>query len=224
MKQRRMKRAAVVTALVLVICMSVTACGTDFDAKRYVQGCLDAMTKGKFDDYTAMANINAEEAQKQYDESMDQEMKAMMGSLSLSEELQQEYREMFKNLYAKCKYEVGEAVKNSSDSYTVPVKVYKMKIFEGIMQDAQKEATEYVNKQMKKNPDKVPSKEDVTKKTLEYLLELMTKKLENVEYGEETNIDVAVTRDKSQGNVFAIPDATYTQILNACMDAKKASS
>lgn len=218
MRQRGMKRGAIAIALALVICMSVTACGTDFDAKRYVQGCLDALTKAKFDDYTAMANIKEEEAQKEYDQRMDKELEAMTGSVSMSEEMQQKYRELFENMYSKCKYEVGDAVKNSSDSYTVPVKVSQMKIFEGVMSEAQQKATEYVEKQVKKNPNKVPSTEEITAKTLEYLLDIMTKKLENVEYGEETNIDVAVTRDKSQGNVFVISEATYTQILNACMD------
>lgn len=216
MRQRGMKRGVIAIALALVVCMSVTACGSDFDAKRYVQGCLDALTKAKFDDYTAMANIKEEEAQKEYDQRMDQEVAAMTGSVSMSEELQQKYRELFKNMYSKCKYEVGDAVKNSSDSYTVPVKVSQMKIFEGVMSETQQKATEYVEKQKKKK--KTPSTEEITQKSMEILLDIMTKKLENVEYGEETSIDVAVTRDKSKGNVFVISEATYTQILSACMD------
>lgn len=216
MRQRGMKRRVIAIALALVICMSVTACGSDFDAKRYVQGCLDALTKAKFDDYTAMANIKEEDAQKEYDQRMDKELEAMTGSVNMSEELQQKYRELFKNIYSKCKYEVGDAVKNSSDSYTVPVKVSQMKIFEGVMNEAQKKATEYVKEQKKKK--KTPSTEEITQKSMEFLLDIMTEKLENVEYGEETSIDVAVTRDKSQGNVFVVSEATYTQILTACID------
>lgn len=222
MKQRAKKRGVIAIALAFVICMSVTACGADFDAKRYVQGCLDALTKAKFDDYTAMANIKEEDAKKEYEQRMDKEVQAMTGSVNLSEELQQKYRELFKNMYSKCKYEVGDAVKNSSDSYTVPIKVSKMKIFEGVMKEAQEKAMQYVEEQQKKNPKKTPSTQEITEKSMEFLLDIMTKKLENVEYAEETNIDVAVNRDKSQGNVFVISEATYTQILNACMDVEAA--
>lgn len=200
------------TVVTLLLAVCLTGCfSSDFDAKRYTQGCLDALTKAKFDDYTEMTTISKEEAQKQYDEHMDKELASLTGSVSLSDDLQQQYLALFKDLYNKCKYEVGDAVKNSDESYTVTVTTYKMKAFEGVMQTVMAKAEEEAKKS--KNIDE----NELTEKTFRFLLDEVKGKLESIEYAEPEKVDISVTCNNST-NTYTISESDYQKIVKGCID------
>lgn len=206
------KRSFLTTVVTLLLVVCLTGCfSSDFDAKRYTQGCLDALTKAKFDDYTEMTTITKEEAQKQYDEHMDKELASLTGAVSLSADLQEQYLALFKDLYSKCKYEVGEAVKNSDESYTVTVTTYKMKAFEGAMESVMKKVEELAKE------SKNISQDEVTEKTFQFLLDEVKGKLENVEYAEAQKIDISVTCNNST-NTYTISESDYQKIVQACID------
>ena len=67
MKRNKMRHFLVPILLVAAMVVSVTGCGEKFDASRYVKGCLDASTKGVFEDYVAMTNTTEEQAKKEYE-------------------------------------------------------------------------------------------------------------------------------------------------------------
>ncbi len=222
MNQMTKKRSLFTVAAAFVLILSLTACSfSDFDAKRYVQGCLDALTKEKFDDYVEMTNSTKEEAQKEYDERMDKEISSM-GISGISDEMEQKYRDLFKSIYGKCKYEVGEAVKNSDDSYTVPVTTYKLTVFEGCMTEMQAELTKWAEKVAKEG--KQPSDSEITEKTMQILLDCINKNLEKDQYAEAVKVDVTVKKSTTDSNTYVIDDSDYEKVMNACVDMDKMTS
>lgn len=222
MNRMTKKRNLFTMAVTFVLILSLTACSfSDFDAKRYVQGCLDALTKEKFDDYVEMTQSTKEEAQKEYDERMDKEISSM-GISGMSDEMEQKYRDLFKTIYSKCKYEVGEAVKNSDDSFTVPVTTYKLTVFEGCMTEMQSQIAEWAEKIAKKGTQ--PSSDEITEKTMEILLDCTKKNLEKEQYAEAVKVDVTVKKSSTDSNTYIIDESDYEKVLNACIDTDKMTS
>jgi len=217
---QRMKKIKVVTMLMtLFVVISLTACKetVDFDAKRYVQGCLDSSTKEKYDDFVAMTNMKKEDAQMVYDERI---LKAVeiVGANKFGEELEAQYIEMYKSIFANHKYEVGEAVKNEDGSYTVSVTTYSLKVFEGTMENAKAELSAWIDK--KQGNGKQPTNDEVTKKRLEITYDIIMKKMEKPEYGEAVKIDVAVVPKESESGIaYAIDANSFEEVLASCLDA-----
>lgn len=119
------KMLAAVLAGVMVL--SMAACGQeeDFDAKGYVQGVLDATYKS---DYAAHAEDvgESEEDVKEEIEGNDREAAeaALTGSgITATDDEIEEYLSLINDGYQKIEYEVGEAVKDDNDNFTVEVTV-----------------------------------------------------------------------------------------------------
>ena len=217
---QRMKKIKVATMfMTLLAVISLTACKetVEFDAKRYVQGCLDSSTKEKYDDFVAMTNMKKEDAQMLYDERI---LKAVeiVGANKFGEELEKQYIEMYKSLFANHKYEVGEAVKNEDGSYTVPVTTYSLKVFEGTMESAKTELSTWIDK--KQEAGKELTDDEITKKRLQITYDIIMKKLEKPEYGEAVKIDVAIVPKESESGTSYVMDAnSFEEVLSSCVDA-----
>lgn len=222
MKQRMKKILTTVVALLVIVNLSGCALLNmfgDFDAQRYTQGCLDAALKGEFDDYTATTGMTKEEAQKEYDERMEKDIQSM-GITGISDEMKQKYKDLFAEIYGKCKYEVGEAKKNEDDSFTVPVTAYKLKAFDGCVERIQNDITEWAE-EIAESGATQPSNEEVIEKTMNILLECITENLEKLEYGDATTIEITVTGKKDGLKTeYSIADSDFTKILNACLDTE----
>ncbi len=215
MKRNKRRHFLVPILLVAAMVVSVTGCGEKFDASRYVKGCLDASTKGVFEDYVAMTNTTEEQAKKEYEERMNSEVEAMTGSISMSEEMQEKYRTLYKDIYSKYKYEVGEAKEGENDSFTVPVKTYRLKIFEKTMEETQTKVEEEVKK------NKSASTEETMQLYLETLANVLTEKLQNPEYGEEETIEVNLSVNSSS-NEYEMSSADVTKLFAALDDVGQA--
>lgn len=197
----------VAAALAGVMMLSVTACGAkDFDAKGYVQGVIDASYYG---DYTAHAEdvgMDESELEEQFEtERLDvaKQAIAMSGIPATDEELQ-EYVDLIEEGYKKIKFEVGEAVKDDDDNYTVEVTVtpvgildnleseFQTKLEEAISQNAgQDQYMKVFNESVKNSVAKAPSY-DPQKVTL------------HVNYTEEGNTRVYTVLEEDLTNLEAI--------------------
>lgn len=202
--------------LVAVMVIGLTGCGESFDAARYVKGCLDASTKGVFEDYIATTNQTEEEAKKEYEEKLDSELASLTGAFEMTDEDKESWRNLFKTIYGKYKYEVGEATKGDNMTFTVPVKTYRLTIFKAAMEETQKKAEDEMEKMVKKNASSL-STSDVSKMYLDYLSEAITAKLENPEYGEEQTVNVTIKINNST-NEYEIDDASVTALFGALDD------
>lgn len=211
------KRHIIVPALLVVsMVLCLTGClGKSFDAKRYVQGYLDASTKGIVEDYSAMTGISEEDAKKDYEARLDSEVKDMTSVIKISEELQQTYRELFKKIAGSYKYEVGEAVKGDNMSFTVPVTVHRLKIYKTADDETQKKLKKKLEKQMKKSS--VSDANEFSVWYLETLAEELTKGLEKLEYADPETITLHVGLNNEE-NVYEIAQADIQSLYDALDD------
>ena len=100
---KNMRKSHIFMPLFLLVLMfSLTGCfGESFDASRYVKGCLDASTKGVFEDYIATTNETEEQAKKEYEDRIDSDLNSIAGAVNLDEQQKEEWRNLFKAIYGK---------------------------------------------------------------------------------------------------------------------------
>lgn len=211
MKNCTKKHVLLPVLLLVAIVFSLAGCGQKFDASRYVKGCLDASTKGILEDYVAMTNSTEEEAKKEYEERMEAEVNSMTGTFNMSDEMKEKYRALYKDLYSKYKYEVGEATEGDNKSFTVPVTTYRLNVFKATLEETQKQLEEKMKKK------KSPSTEETLQMYVEVLADVLTEKLQNPEYGEAETITVTLTLNSSS-KVYEMSDSDITKVFDALSD------
>lgn len=220
MKFQTKKHFVVIPLIAIVMVFSLTACSSDFDASRYTKGCLDALTKASFADYVEMTNTTEEQAKADYEKRIETELSTLTATFPMSDEMKTTYSQLFKDIYAKCKYEVGEAVKNDDGSYTVPVTVSQMKIF----QDAVADTTAKVEDYVEENPDVAASSTDeIMEIYATYLAEVMRDRVDNAEYADPQSVSISVSPSAEDSNVFSISETDFQKLYNAMLDIDEAS-
>lgn len=139
-----MKRKTV--TILLAICLSAallcTACGAaSFDPVAYTKGNLDAAFHAEYDeefinsldDGTTKESLEADNQQ-----IIDEMVEETLGSLGISDsnaELNATLGDMFKNVFAATKYEMGEATEGEDGAYDVAVTVYPLLDYARICND-----------------------------------------------------------------------------------------
>lgn len=217
MKSLTKKHSFIYSVVALLLIVVLSGCGgksAGFDASRYTKSCLDAMTKAEFTDYVELTKSKPEQAQKDYERRLQNELRTMSVAFRMDSKTKDKYYNIIKDMYSKCKYEVGEATKGENDSYTVPVTVYKMKIFENALDDITKKVTKY----FKKNTKISPTTTNVAQMQGKYLAELMEERLKKVEYGEPEVINVTVQLGTVNAITYKINDADYQKLFNGLID------
>lgn len=134
---RGRKRLAAL-ALAGVMCLSLAACGTKmtaFDAATYVKGLLDETYKESWDAvYLDLAGITEAEAQKAYDEGLEQEYQRFCYQFNLrdaylTDETRESVQDLLKTVCARASYSVKPAVALDSTRYAVEVSVRPLDLF-----------------------------------------------------------------------------------------------
>ncbi len=127
------KKCAISLILVLAMCLlMLCGCGKSFDAASYVKGGLDVLYHGEVsDEYLKLVVESREECLEMYEENLQNEAKNFcelfyfyLGDEEPAEEIVQLYRDIF----AKSKYEIGEA-EEKNGGYAVEVTVYPIDLF-----------------------------------------------------------------------------------------------
>lgn len=126
----RMKTKIKAVIICTVLCSLLTACGAKLDAKAYLQAMLDLSYKGDSTAYVEMKLGTADEASALFERGIDSEMSFFKEKLNMSEELEADFRSLFKEIYGKARYTVGEAKKQEDNSYVVEITYERMKVFE----------------------------------------------------------------------------------------------
>lgn len=217
MKQLISKHYMTRSLLALLLVFTLTACGsTSFDASKYVKSSLDAMTKGDFAEYMKMTQISESQAQSDYKLRIRNDVDSLTGSFMLSSDMKDKFTTIFQDIYKKCKYEVGEAVKNDDGSYSVPVTAYKMKVFANLVNETTEKATE----KMKDNSTSKSSSE-VRKLTAECLAEVLSEHIKNVEYGESTTVTIKVAPTSADSKIYSASETDFQKLLQAMMDVEE---
>lgn len=205
---RKVGKTLVAGLLSAVMMVSMVACGSGFDAAAYVDSCLDLLTKGETAEYMKMTNRTEEQAISDYEGNIDN-MVNMMSGMGLSDELLEGYRQMYKDLYSKAKYEVKEAKKmDDKDGYVVTVEIQQMTgIFTGLTDELQTEFAAQVTEDM--------SQAEQTELLYQMWLDKMNERLANIEYKDAQTLEIEVV---GENNVYGITSEGYTLIDEALLD------
>jgi len=186
-KVKRMALALVCVLLVGVLC----GCGAKFDASGYLGALLDNSYKGDSKAFVDTKIGTAEEAAKLYEEGIDAEMSGLLAGVSLSTELEDEFRAVIKDMLGKVKYTVGEAEKQSDNSYVVTVTYEQMKIFEPTMEQYTADITEMMT-EWTNAPESAPSETEMTEALYVAMKDCLKENLANVEYAEPATTTVRI--------------------------------
>lgn len=187
MKGKLKRKAAFIG---ITLCALLTACGTRLDMQSYLQAMLDLSYKGDTTDYVNLELGTAEEAVLVFERGIDSEMSSFQEKLMISQALEEDFRNLFKEIYGKAKYTVGEAVKESDGSYTVEITYERMKVFEPMFA--------IYNEKIAALPgqwaelDNPPSQEEMRENMNEALRDALRESIEQVEYEEPQTLTIRI--------------------------------
>lgn len=221
MKTTILKQTGRFLSLVLILCctLALNACslfGEDFDASAYTRSFLDVISKSEFTEYAKITNCTEDEAKQQYDSLLDNNVSLLLSSITVSDETRQNLKNMFHTVYSKWNYEVGEAVKNDDDSYTVPVTLRKLTAFKGVLAETMTQTA--------KKAEDAKDLDDTAMYDLYYqtFIDLVNETVAKGEYGEPATVSVRVSRSEDQStasyNVYVIDTDSITELYSAAMD------
>jgi hypothetical protein len=97
---------------------------------KYLEALLDTSYKNDISQFVSIKLGTEDEARALYNQGIDDGVAAFCDSLSVPEELEDDFRELYIEMLKLVKYEVGDAVKQSDGSYIVTITYQKMNIFE----------------------------------------------------------------------------------------------
>lgn len=210
MKRVAHKKLSVLLIMCLAASFVLTGCMPKFDASGYIKACLDANTKGEFEAYAEITGSTVEEVEALYNQAIDTEMQYIDG-YNVSEEKKAEFRQLFMDMYANFKYEVGEAVRNDDDSYTVPVTTYKLMVFEGIMTEGEEYLMNYAQAEV--DAGRTPTQEQLETEAINFMYDAMKENLGALTYGEAVTTNITVSPTKSGSTVIYSADTYALQAL-----------
>ncbi len=173
-----------------VLCLLLTACGSKFDAAGYLQAMLDLSYKNSSEAYIEMGLGTAEDAAAVYESGIDSEMSYFDESFTLSDEQEDDFRELFKELYQKADYTVGDAQKQEDGSYIVQVSYRKLLVFENAM--ALYYASIEALPEKWESMEETPTDEEMLSDMADALRDALQLGIENATYGDEETLTITI--------------------------------
>lgn len=191
------KKSILALMMVIVMCM-LSACGTKFDAKAYIESCLDVQFKGEYDEYMKLTESSKKDSEKLYNDGIDTFMEGYE-SLSLPDELEGKFRDAYKKMLKSAKYSIKES-KETDDGFVVTVAVKPMKCFENYEADLQKLQQEFLADMQEKiaKDGKMPSQQEIMEQMAEIVYNDLEERISKCEYDKEVTVDVKVKKDSNK--------------------------
>ncbi len=188
-RKNRMQKGKWVSVLLIAALAAVLlgGCGS-FDASGYVKALLDNSYLGDSNAFVNQKVGTKEQAEELYEQGIETEMSSLTSQIQLSEELQEEFRAVLKEVFKNVKYTVGEAKKNG-DTYEVEVKYQKMNIFATALESFNTKSEEYMAEMTEKatNGEETPSDSEVNEEVFRLLKEAIQDSLANASFAEEAS-------------------------------------
>lgn len=180
----------------VIICMCVmifgvfTGCSSKVDAQAYLTALLDVSYKNDSKIFVDMELGTFEEATAFYEQGIDSEMKAYLANFNVSEELESEFRQLLKDMFAKVKYNVTDAKKLEDGSYVVTVSYEKMIIYKPVKEEYDK-VVEGLYKEWSESGE-IPSDDEINELLNEALKDCIRMTLENAGYEQAATTEVRI--------------------------------
>jgi hypothetical protein len=133
-------RKIAVSLTLLAILLSLGACGvSDADIKTLVKGNLDQVYLGVYDPrYLEIVDTTQEQAASEYEAGLETDVELFTTYFGIeypTQELIDEIKELYKQVYAKSDYTVGEPYQIDSRTYGVDVKIRPVDVFKLVTDD-----------------------------------------------------------------------------------------
>jgi len=212
MKKFRKMRAISLVA-VLAVCISLlSGCGIfGFDAESYVMGGLNALYHGEVSDkYLRLVVDSREDCMAMYEENILNEAKnfGQMFYVYINDEPDEELISLYRDVFARSKYEVGEAVETDS-GYTVPVTVYPIDLFVNCTAALDEYDSEFTERFSKGEFEGIDGSE-LQRQYLLAMIEILTAALPDSGYLDPVTVELRLT-ENSDG-VYVISDDDYAEL------------
>lgn len=195
-----------------------SGCGAGtYDASGYVKSMLDAQIQGNYDQYLELTDSTKKEAEDLYNKNIEAQMDAI-DSQDLSDELSGKYEELFKKIFKQTKYTVGEAEEGEDDTFTVPVEVETLQLFEGIEEELTAYQEELAAELMTQVAETgvMPEEEELNEKVFQYLYDYLNEKVDNPTYGKKSTIKVEVARNSD--DIYEADESDLEEIDKKLID------
>ena len=182
---KNMKNKMVILFAGLLLLSTLAACAK-FDASSYVKAILD---NSYYNDATGIVEQGmgtVEEAAELYNKGIDAQIDVMFEKVAISDELTEEYRQFFEELFSNVKYTVGEAVEVDDKTFEVAVTYEKMNVFTDVMITYEAKITEMVEvwNENALAGEEILSDEEMNEQLFAMLKDCMVEELEEVTFDE----------------------------------------
>ena len=149
-------KTLIAVALSLVCALALSGCGGILSilgnspaetVKTLVQGNLDEIYLGKYDsEFLELTNTTEAEAEQNYLDGLSVEARYFADYCSidyLTDEIEDEIVDLYKDIYSHSKYELGEVRKIDDDTYGVQLTIYPMDIMQQLADSSVDAITEF---------------------------------------------------------------------------------
>lgn len=197
--ENKKKEQIIFAAIILIIALAVGIAAVmryHFDAVEYTQAVLDVTYKGQTKNYMRVANVSQESAKSVFEENLNLTMQEFQ-NLELSEELEKNYRELFRNVINQVSYTVNTSEKTDEGNYEVEVTVRPMLLFDVTYEKFQRESEAYAKKITEEvmKGSKMPGEKEIQNKVYQIYYEILSKTLtEGSPYGKPEKMILHVNR------------------------------
>ena len=186
------KKFSLIITMAACFSMLLGGCGkklTVEDAPAYVQSALDACYKGEFEVYMDFTNSTEEEAKELYESGLDANMEASgINDINVSQDLKDQYRQLFAGLLGISKYTVGEA-KEDGEGFTVEVSVEPFIMFDTLQDDL---IAALSNSGLSEDA----TEDEINAFVYQQMYDLMSAKLNDPTYGDPQTVTVHIQPDE----------------------------
>jgi hypothetical protein len=186
---KKLKNIAVMFICVFAACI-LGGCASEADMSSYLKALLDTSYKNETQGFVEMKLGTAEEANALYEQGIENGVSAFCERLGMSDELKEDYRELYMDILRNVRYSVEDAKKQKDGSYIVNVSYEKMNLFEPAIQLYQDNVAALVNEQA--NSDENISSEDMVNVVIKEFKSSMESILSEAEYNEPETMTVRI--------------------------------
>lgn len=203
--------------LSVIVCftlVALTGCSDVADTlitTKYVKAVLDKTYLGELDEYLEIVDINKVEALKEYNEGIDMEAEfllEMYGAEDASSAYKIELSKLYREIYAKSKYEVKEGVKDG-DKVKVEVVIHPIDIYKNTYEKLDEAYYEIANEEseLSSRPANAMAKK---------IIEILNENIDSIGYGDPITVTARVFKDKD--GLWEFSDENFSEIDEAIID------
>lgn len=185
-----MKTKIKVIVVCAALCSMLAACGKKLDAQGYLQAMLDLSYKGDSTAYVEMELGTSEEAAALFERGIDSEMSFFKEKLNMSEELEADFRSLFKEIYGKANYTVGDAKEQEDGSYVVEITYERLKVFEPALISYNERIASLLETWAAM--ETTPTQEEMLEDMTEILRDALHESIESAAYGEQETMTIRI--------------------------------